>query len=100
MRGQPAIAESLEGLQRNDSSWASRQICAWKDKTPLAVCTGATPGKSPFALPSFLTARFGAIVRDQGQLYLRAGTELGTRPQKLTVVSSDALDRSLLESLA
>jgi phosphoserine phosphatase RsbU/P len=99
-RGQPAMAESLEGLKRNDSSWSSRQICAWKGETPLAVCTSAAPGKTPFALPSFLTASFGAIVRDQGQLYLRAGTELGAGPQKLTVVSSDALDRNLLEKLA
>ncbi len=99
-RGQPAIAESLEGLKRHDSSWSSRQICAWKGGTPLAVCTGATPGKLPFAFPSFLTGGFGAIVRDQGELYLRAGTELGAGPQKVTVVSSDALDRNLLEKLA
>ena len=99
-RGQPAIAESLEGLKRNDPSWSSRKICAWKGGTPLAVCTGAVPGKTPFAFPSFLTTGFGAIVRDQGQLYLRAGTELGAGTQKLTVVSSDALDRSLLEKLA
>ncbi|MGC2186718.1 MAG: SpoIIE family protein phosphatase [Terriglobales bacterium] len=99
-RGQPAIAESLEGLKRHDSSWSSRQICAWKGGTPLAVCTGATPGKPPFAFPSFLTGGFGAIVRDQGQLYLRAGTELGAGPQKVTVVSSDALNRNLLEKLA
>ena len=64
------------------------------------MCTAATPGKTPFALPSFLTAGFGAIVRDQGQLYLRAGTELGGGPQKLSVVSSEALDRNLLEKLA
>lgn len=97
--GQPAVAESLEGLKRTDRAWASRQICAWKGGTPLAVCTAA-PGKTPFALPSFLTPGFAAIVRDQGQLYLRAGTELGAGVQKLSVVSSEALDRNLLEKLA
>jgi sigma-B regulation protein RsbU (phosphoserine phosphatase) len=97
---QPAIAESLEGLKRTDPAWASRQICAWKGAVPLAVCSGTTSGKPPFALPSFLTPGFGALVRDQGQLYLRAGTELGTGPQKLSVVSSEALDRNLLERLA
>jgi sigma-B regulation protein RsbU (phosphoserine phosphatase) len=97
---QPAIAESLEGLKRTDPAWASRQICAWKSGTPLAVCSVATPGKTPFALPSFLTPGFRALVRDQGQLYLRAGTELGTGPQKLSVISSEALDRNLLEKLA
>ncbi|MGH9544448.1 MAG: PP2C family protein-serine/threonine phosphatase [Terriglobales bacterium] len=97
--GQPATAESLQGLKRNDPDWAARQICAWKGETPLAVC-GATPGKVPFTLPSFLGPRFGAIVRDQGQLYLRAGTVLGAGPQKLAVISSDALDRNLLEKVA
>ena len=32
--GQPAIAESLEGLKRTDRAWASRQICAWKNGRP------------------------------------------------------------------
>ena len=97
---QPALAESLEGLKRTDAAWASRQICAWKSGAPLAVCSAAAPGKTPFALPSFLTPRFGAIIRDRGQLYLRVGTELGTGPQKLSVVSSEPLDRNLLEKLA
>jgi sigma-B regulation protein RsbU (phosphoserine phosphatase) len=98
--GQPAVAESLEGLKRSDRAWASRQICAWKGGTPLAVCNPGAPGKTPFALPSFMAPGFGAIVRDQDQLYLRAATELGTGGQKLTVVSSEALDRNLLEKLA
>jgi phosphoserine phosphatase RsbU/P len=98
--GQPAVAESLEGLKRTDRTWASRQICAWKNGAPLAVCNGATPGKVPFALPSFLTPGFRAIVCDQNQLYLRAGTEVGSGAQKLSVVSSEALDRNLLEKLA
>lgn len=98
--GQPAIAESLEGLKRNDPAWASRQICAWKDGKPIAVCSAATPGKTPFTFPSFLSPTFGAIVWDHEELYLRAGTEIGTGPQKLSVVSSEALDRELLEKLA
>jgi sigma-B regulation protein RsbU (phosphoserine phosphatase) len=97
---QPAVAESLEGLKRNDRAWASRQFCAWKNGTPLAVCHPVTDGKTPFALPSFLTPGFAAIVRDQGQLYLRASMELGAGAQKLSVVSSEALDRNLLEKLA
>jgi len=98
--GQPAVAESLEGLKRNDPAWASRQVCAWKGGTPLAVCDAAAPGKTPFSIPSFLTPTFGAIVWDREELYLRAGTEIGSGPQKLSVVSSEALDRTLLERLA
>jgi phosphoserine phosphatase RsbU/P len=98
--GQPAVAESLEGLKRNDPAWASRQVCAWKGGTPLAACDAIAPGKTPFASPSFLTPTFNAIVWDHEKLYLRAGTEIGSGPQKLSVVSSEALDRTLLERLA
>ncbi len=98
--GQPAIAESLEGLKRHDPAWASRQICAWKGGKTLAVCNGATPGEAPFALPASLNLKSGAIVRDNDQLYLRAATEIGSESQKLTVVSSELLDRRLLEQVA
>src|SRR6476646_6407174 len=98
--GQPAVAESLEGLKRNDPAWASRQICAWKGGTPLPACDTNTMRKTPFPLPSFLSPTFGAIVWDHEELYLRAGTEIGTGPHKLSVVSSESLDRELLEKLA
>ena len=102
--GQPATAESLEGLKRRDKAWAARHICAWKSGKPLAVCNGPTPGETPFTLPAFLHPesgeRFGAIVRDRDRLYLRAATEIGSEPQKLTVVSSERLDQNLLEQVA
>ncbi len=98
--GQPAIAESLEGLKRHDPAWASRQICAWKGGKALAVCNGATPGEPPFALPASLNLKSGAIVRDNDKLFLRAATEIGAESQKLTVVSSELLDRKLLEKVA
>jgi sigma-B regulation protein RsbU (phosphoserine phosphatase) len=97
--GQPATAESLEGLKRHDSSWASRQFCAWKGTKPLPVCNGSTPGETPFSLPSFLNSRFAAIVRDHGSLYLRVATELGSDTQKLTVVTSEPLDQKLLQQV-
>jgi len=98
--GQPAIAESLEGLRRYDPAWGSRQICAWKGGKALAVCNGSKPGEAPFALPASLNLKSGAIVRDQDKLFLRAATEIGSESQKLTVVSSELLDRKLLEQVA
>jgi sigma-B regulation protein RsbU (phosphoserine phosphatase) len=97
--GQPATAESLEGLKRHDTAWASRQICGWKNGKPLAVCNGATPGETPFALPSFLNSKFAAIVRDRGKLYLRVATEVGSDSEKLTVVTSEPLGQKLLEQV-
>ncbi len=99
-RGQPATAESLEGLKRRDPAWATRQICAWKGGKPLALCNGARPGETPFAFPSSLNLKLGAIVRDHDKLYLRAVTEMGSESQNLTVVSSELLDRNLLEQVA
>src|ERR1700690_1979956 len=63
-RGQPAVAESVEGLKRTDPSWASRQICAWKNGAPLAVCSSSAAGKTPFTLPRILPSAPGAVVRD------------------------------------
>ena len=97
--GQPATAESLDGLKRHDSSWASRQFCAWKGTKPLPICNAATSGATPFALPSFLNSRFAAIVRDHGSLFLRVSTELRSDTEKLTVVTSEPLDQKLLQQV-
>jgi sigma-B regulation protein RsbU (phosphoserine phosphatase) len=99
-RGQPATAESLEGLKRRDPAWALRQTCAWESGKPLPLCTDTAQGSTPFALASFLGPHFGAIVRDQGKLYLRAAATLNLGARKLTVVSSEPLDRNLLEKIA
>ena len=80
---------------------ASRQICAWKGEAPLAVCTGATPGKTPFALPVFPDSKLSVrSFATRASFICARGTELGSGPQKLSVVSSEALDRNLLEKLA
>jgi sigma-B regulation protein RsbU (phosphoserine phosphatase) len=99
-RGQPATAASLEGLKRHDPAWASRRICAWKDREPLTLCNPEKPAEIPFALPGFLKPEFGAIVLDHNQLYLRVATAVGAGAKKLDVVSSELLDRGLLEQVA
>ena len=49
------------------------ELCAWKVELHSRYATQVLQEKSPFTLPTFfLTTGFGAIVRDQGQLYLRA----------------------------
>ena len=98
-KGEPATARSLEGLKRRDSVWARRQTCAWQDGKPLLLCSSAQ-ASPPFALPSFLGPRFGAIVNDQEQLHLRTAYTLPSATQRLTVISSEALDQKLLENIA
>ncbi len=97
--GQPAGAQSLQGLQRRDPDWTSRQFCAWKGGQPLAMCSAA-PGQTPFVLPAFLKSDFSAIVLDRGQLYLRSAAALDSGSQKLIVISSEALDQKLLDQIA
>ena len=85
------IAEATE--------WAPHQICAWKDGKPLAV--GRDNKKDPpFSLPRFLQTPFSGIVRDQDQLYLRAATSFKAGSVTVVVISSDPLNRGLLEKLA
>ena len=97
-RGEKASAESLEGLRRREASWSHQEICGWEDGKPLPVCGGKE--STPFSLPSFLTPQFKAVVRDQGKIFLRAATVLNAGTRKLTVISSDELDRKLLHQVA
>jgi phosphoserine phosphatase RsbU/P len=98
-RGQPPTAESLEGLRRNDPSWAPREICAWEDGKSLPLCRG-TKGSPAFDVPPILRAQFAAVVGDRGGLYLRSATVLTPNSRKLVVISSEPLDRNLLDKTA
>lgn len=95
-RGEPPVAESLEGLRRRDPVWVHHQVCAWLDGKILPVC-GSTP---PFPLLASLPPQFHEIARDRGNLYLRAATTLPVGGQKLTVISSEPLDKDLVEKIA
>ncbi|HEV2716546.1 MAG TPA: SpoIIE family protein phosphatase [Terriglobales bacterium] len=98
-RGQPPTAESLEGLRRNDPSFAPREICAWENGKLLALC-GGTKGAPAFDIPSFLGPHFGAIVGDRGGLYLRSASVFNSNSRNLVVISSEQLDRNLLDKTA
>jgi phosphoserine phosphatase RsbU/P len=95
-RGEALTAGSLEGLRRHDPEAAPRQVCAWKNSTPLPLCGPVVP----FSLPALGGPRFSAIVQDQGELYLRSVVVLRVKGQTLTVVSSQPLDRQVMEKIA
>jgi sigma-B regulation protein RsbU (phosphoserine phosphatase) len=98
-RGDAPNVELLERLRKSEVIWKDRQVCAWYGNKPLPVC-GDAKGTLPFSFPSFVHGPFGEIVRDHGQLYLRAATVLPVRSQKLMVVSSEALDKDLVQEIA
>src|SRR5438445_356498 len=74
-RSEKATADSLEGLRRHEPSWSHQEICGWQDAKALPVCDRKEG--TPFSLPSFLTPRFKAVVRDQGKIYLRDAASRG-----------------------
>ncbi len=106
-RGENGNAESLVGLKRRNPLWEHRQVCAWLDEKPLPLCTEAK-GATAFGYPVFFheddnpyaaalrdKQPFHEIVRDRGQLYLRVASLLATSSGKLTVVTSEPLDKHL-----
>src|SRR5215468_3069847 len=98
-RGEPPTVELLESLRKTDVAWKHRDVCAWIGAKPLPVCSD-TKGKVPFSQPQFVNGSFNEIVRDNGNLFLRAAAVLPVRNEKLTVVSSEALDESLMQEIS
>jgi phosphoserine phosphatase RsbU/P len=98
-RGEPPKVELLENLRKTETIWKHRDVCAWLGTKPLPVCRDAKGGPL-FSMPAFVHGPFREIVRDQGNLYLRAATVLPVRSEKLTVVSSESLDQDLVQEIA
>lgn len=88
----------VEGLRRNNATWADRQVAGWLNGK--LVFNSAPAGASSWtpSLPQHLKPSFGNVVRDHGRLYLRAVETL--EDGKLAVVSSEPLDQQLLAGLA
>jgi sigma-B regulation protein RsbU (phosphoserine phosphatase) len=98
-RGEPPAVDLLESLRKTDVIWKHRDVCAWHGTKTLPVCANAQ-GKTPFAQPSFVHGPFSEIVRDHGNLYLRAATAIPVRSQQLIVISSEPLDQDLVQEIA
>ena len=98
-RGEPPTVALLDSLRKTDEIWKHRDVCAWNGTKPLPVCANAQ-GETPFAQPLFLKGPFSEIVRDRGNLFLRAARVIPVRNGKLTVVSSEALDEALMQEIS
>jgi phosphoserine phosphatase RsbU/P len=97
--GEQPGPEFAERLGKADSSWQGRQLCAWQDGHLLPICADSH-GSAPFSLLASPGIQGGLIVRDRGALYLRAVTTADAKAGKLTVISSEPLDQTLLERVA
>jgi len=97
-RGESPTVELLESLRKTSVIWKHRDVCAWYGGKPLPIC--GDKAKTPFGQPSFVHGTLSEIVRDHGNLYLRAATVLPVRTGELIVVSSEALDEELVREIA
>jgi phosphoserine phosphatase RsbU/P len=98
-RGESPNLELLERLRKSQAIWKNRQVCAWIDNRALPVC-GDAKAQPTFAFPSFIHGPFIEIVRDRGELYLRAASMVPSRSENLMVVSSEVLDQELIQEIA
>ena len=111
-RGDNPTTESLAGLKKRDRAWGRRQVIAWYG-TKVLPLSGETPATAAFAFPDFLNKDdnlyaksireglpFHEIVRDRGELHLRVVSVFPVRSERLTVVTSELLDKNLVEKLA
>ena len=109
-KGEAPTADSLAGLRKRDQAWGRRRVFAWLGAKALPV-SGAQSASMTF--PDFLNNNdnsyakalrggqpFTQIVRDQGDLYLRAASMFDVGVNKLTVVTSEPFDRNLIAKIA
>ena len=111
-KGEPPTAESLAGLRKRDRAWGRRRVCAWRGSQILLFSAG-TQNSSAMTFPEFFNKEggefakavgegqpFKEIVRDRDELYLRVASVFDLGQEKLTVVTSEPLDRNLLSEIA
>src|SRR5271165_419628 len=111
-KGEPATAESLVGLRKRDRAWGRRRVCAWLGTRVLLFSSG-TLNPAVMSFPEFFkkedaefakTMRegqpFKEIVRDEDELYLRVASVFQVGQEKLTVVTSEPLDKDLVAEIA
>ncbi len=79
--------------------WMRREVCVWYRDQPQANCTGPE-GSPALTFPLFITGDFADVVRDHGTLYLRVATIVTAEPESLRVITSEPLDKNLIEQIA
>lgn len=97
-RAGKADAAIVAPIRPRRAEWARREVCVWYRDEGVPNCVGPE-GSAAFASPSFIQGDFGDVVRDHGKLYLRVATVV-TEPEQLRVITSEALDKNLIEQIA
>jgi sigma-B regulation protein RsbU (phosphoserine phosphatase) len=95
-------AEILGRVRPHRPEWSRRQVCARYGNQSRGYCSG--PEGAALTFPSFIVGDFRDIVSDHGSLYLRTETSTATatdpKDSSLRVISSEPLDKELVEKIA
>jgi phosphoserine phosphatase RsbU/P len=95
-------AEILGRIRPHRREWSRREVCAKYANQSQGYCLG--PEGAALTFPSFIVGDFRDIVSDHGSLYLRTETSTATatnaKDSSLRVISSEPLDKELVEKIA
>jgi len=91
---------ALENLRQADKSWVDRRICVWLDRKLVLDSVPTGESTAPPDLPPYLKDSFSNVVRDHGELYLRALERIPVSGSVLTVLSSKSFNQRMLRDLA
>jgi phosphoserine phosphatase RsbU/P len=110
-KGEAPNAASIAGLKKRDRSWGRRRVCAWHGARLLTLDSSVQSDSVSY--PDFFNKEdneyakavqqglpFKEIVRDKGELYLRATSAFMVGSDKLMVVTSEPLDQDLVAEIA
>ena len=90
---------AVGSIRPRHREWARRQVCVWYRDQQQASCSGPE-GALTFSFPPFITGDFHDIVRDHGKVHLRVATIVTAGPESLRVITTEPLDKSLIEGIA
>ncbi len=97
----PALSD-LPGM----ASAPQREVCVWSNDKPLLAWSSSGPHDCTFSLPHANSlphagsATSQDAVLDHGSYYLRAAEAMDVAGQRLVVISSAPLDKTMLEQVA
>jgi phosphoserine phosphatase RsbU/P len=98
--GGGAETPAIESLRQTNKSWSGRHVYVWLNGKLILSSSPRGISSTPPPLPSYLKNGFYDVVRHHDRLSLRAAETISIGSGELTVVSSEPLDRDLLEDLA
>lgn len=92
LRNSPISAETYKQ--------GDRVVSAWLNGKALPGFPTGTLNAGETRLPQHLPSEFALVARDQGRLFLRAGSTFQNKEGKLSVISSEPFDERMLTILA